>query len=706
MKSNWSDAGARAAIEKWSAAGEDVALRVYTSRLIGAEADLVLHGGGNTSVKTTFLDPLGTAIPAIHVKGSGWDLASIEPAGLPGMDLEALRRLRVLDALSDEAMVNQQRIRLFDAGAPTPSVETLLHAFLPAKFIDHSHADAILALTNRPDGEKIVTDLFGPTCPLVPYVMPGFALAKFAAAVAEEATNAGKAPIGLVLLKHGLFTWGETAQESYERHVDLVDRAERWLQTSRRRSIRVETPVDSKAAEAVAALVAPILRGRLAEATTDTDRPYRRFVLDRCASPEILEISNAAELAEIADSNPLTPDHTIRTKPRPLVIAPPAEPTAAAWNETISAAIERFGVQYRAYVAAGVAARGPKKPLDAVPRVVLIPGVGLFAVGASRKEARIAGDIAEHTLRTKRLSWESGAVYEALPDVDLFDLEYWNLEQAKLGKAAEKPLARQVAAITGAAGAIGRAIAAKLLEEGAHVALLDLDLAAAESLRAQLAAKFGGATVEAIACDVTDEASTVAAFDEVCRRFGGIDLAVPNAGIARSAPLAQLSAEEFRRVMEVNTTGVFLTIREAAARMRLQGTGGNIVVISSKNVMAPGAEFGAYSASKAAAAQLAKVAALELAKEGIRVNSIAPDAIFSTGETPSGLWAAVGPDRAKARGMAPGDLPDFYRRRSLLQVPLTGEHVGNAVVFFASNLTPTTGATLPVDGGLAEGFPR
>ena len=710
MKSNWSDVGARAAIEQWSVAGEDVALRVYTSRLIGAEADLVLHGGGNTSVKTTFLDSLGTAIPAIHVKGSGWDLATIEPAGLPGMDLEALRRLRALDALSDEAMVNQQRIRLFEAGAPTPSVETLLHAFLPAKFIDHSHADAILALTNRPDGEQIVADLFGPTCPSVPYVMPGFALAKFAAAVAEEATNAGKAPIGLVLLKHGLFTWGETARESYERHVELVDRAERWLQTSRRRSIRIETAVDSAVtettAEAAAALVAPILRGRLAEATTDTDRPFRRFVLDRRATAEMLEVANAAELAEIADSNPLTPDHTIRTKPRPLLIAPPAEPTAAAWTEAISAAVERFGVQYRAYVEAGIAARGPKKSLDPVPRVVLIPGVGLFAVGASRKEARIAGDIAEHTLRTKRLSWETGAVYEALPEVDLFDLEYWSLEQAKLGKGAEKPLARQVAAITGAAGAIGRAIAAKLLEAGAHVALLDVDLSAAEALRAQLAAKFGGSAVEAIACDVTDEASTAAAFDEVCRRFGGIDLAVPNAGIARSAPLAQLSAEEFRRVMEVNTTGVFLTIREAAARMRLQGTGGNIVVISSKNVMAPGAEFGAYSASKAAAAQLAKVAALELAKEGIRVNSIAPDAIFATGVTPSGLWAAVGPDRARARGMAPEDLPDFYRRRSLLQVPLTGEHVGNAVVFFASNLTPTTGATLPVDGGLAEGFPR
>lgn len=709
MKSLWSDADARAAIERWKAAGEDVAIRVYTSRLIGGEADLVLHGGGNTSVKTTFLDPLGTSVPAIHVKGSGWDLATIEPAGLPGMDLEALRRLRALDALSDEAMVNQQRIRLFDAGSPTPSVETLLHAFLPAKFIDHSHADAILALTNRPDGERIVADLFGPSCPLVPYVMPGFALAKFAAAVAEEATEAGKAPIGLVLLKHGLFTWGETARESYERHVELVDRAERWLAASRRRAIRIEIPVDRDAAEKDAALVAPILRGRLAEATGDTDRPFRRFVLDRRASAEILDTLAAAELAEIADSNPLTPDHTLRTKPRPMLVQLPAERTAEGWTTAISAAVERFATDYRAYVAAGIAARGQKKPLDAVPRVVLIPGIGLFGIGASRKDARIAGDLAEHTLRTKRLSWETGAVYEALPDVDLFDLEYWSLEQAKLGKGAEEPLARQIAAVTGAAGAIGRSIATKLLEAGAHVALLDLDLAAAEALRAELAAKFGGAVtgaIEAIRCDVTDEASTAAAFDEVCRRFGGLDLAVPNAGIARSAPLATLSAQEFRRVVEVNTTGVFLTIREAAARMRLQGTGGNIVLISSKNVMAPGAEFGAYSASKAGAAQLAKVAALELAKEGIRVNSIAPDAIFGTGETPSGLWAAVGPDRAKARGMAPEDLPDFYRKRSLLQVPLTGEHVGNAVVFFASNLTPTTGATLPVDGGVAEGFPR
>ncbi|HXU46511.1 MAG TPA: class II aldolase/adducin family protein, partial [Thermoanaerobaculia bacterium] len=417
MRSRWSDGEAGAAIERWAAAGEDLALRVYTSRLIGAEPDLVLHGGGNTSVKSTFADLLGEPVSGIFVKGSGWDLAAIEPQGLPGMHLEPLRRLRALPALADEEMVNQLRTRLFDAGSPTPSVETLLHAFLPAKFIDHSHADAILALTNRPDAETAVRQALGPGLPLVPYVMPGFALAKYAAEIAEAHPEA----IGLVLLKHGLFTWGETARESYERHVEAVDRVERWLAGRRTRPLRIERPGDRdertgrderEAAAARAAMIAPILRGRLAEKTGDADRPFRRLVLEWRASDEILDVVNAAELAEIADSNPLTPDHVIRTKPRPLVIQPPAPSDAEGWAERIAEAIDGFARAYRAYVAAGIAARGEKTALDAMPRVILIPGAGLFTAGPSRKDARIAADIAEHTLRTKRLLWETGAAYE------------------------------------------------------------------------------------------------------------------------------------------------------------------------------------------------------------------------------------------------------------------------------------------------------
>lgn len=685
MKSRWSDEDARSFVERYAAHGEDLALRVYTSRLIGSDPDLVLHGGGNTSVKSTVTDLLGEPVEAIFVKGSGWNLDTIAPEGLPGMRLQGLRRLRALPELSDEEMVNQQRIHLFRSDAPTPSVEALLHAFLPAKFIDHSHADAVLALTNRPDGEAAVREVYGAELGIVPYVMPGFGLALRAA----EAFEASPGCIGLVLLQHGLFTWGETARESYERHIQMVDRAERWL-AARRQKIWTVTP-DSGDAAAQAAALAPVLRGKLARPTGDTDRPWRRMILEWDGGEEALDWVNGKAMPLLARSNPLTPDHVIRTRSLPLVAPSP---------ETLGDALEAYVRAYEQYFAAGIAARGPRQALDPLPRVILIPGIGMFTAGPTRKDARIAADLYRHTIRTKKLVFETGD-YQGLPDLDLFDVEYWSLEQAKLGKGKELPLARQVAAVTGAAGAIGSGIAAELLAAGAHVALLDRDEAALAALKERL-----GGAVEAIVCDVTDEVSMAQAFAEICRRFGGVDLVVPNAGLAHSAPLDRLTLEDWRRIQGVNTDGVFLTVREAVRVLRRQGTGGNIVLISSKNVFAPGAEFAAYSASKAAAAQLAKVAALELAKDGIRVNAVSPDAIFENAGRPSGLWQEIGPDRARSRGMAPEELPEFYRQRSLLKVPLSARHVGQAVVFFASNLTPTTGTVLPVDAGLPEAFPR
>jgi rhamnulose-1-phosphate aldolase/alcohol dehydrogenase len=599
-------------------------------------------------------------------------------------------------------MVNQQRTHLFRADAPTPSVEALLHAFLPAKFVDHSHADAILALTNRPDGEAVVREVYGGRVGIVPYVMPGFALALKAA----EVHDAEPGRDGLVLLKHGLFTWGETARESYESHVELVDLAERWLAARERRIWTIAVPrAAAETVAATAAEIAPLLRGRLAYPSGDPDRPFRRMVVEWQGGEEILEWVGGAALESLARTPPLTPDHVIRTKGKPLVVQPPEDSRPAAWSARIEAALAEYAREYQAYFAAGVAALGERKPLDPLPRVILVPGVGMFTAGPAAKDARIAADLYLHTIHTKRLVWETGE-YEGLPDRDLWEVEYWSLEQAKLGKEKEKPLARQVAAVTGAAGAIGSAVAGKLLEAGAHVALLDRDEAALAAAEARLAKLYGAASVAAFVHDVTDEASTAAAFAGICRRFGGVDVVVPNAGIARSTPIADLSLADWRQVQEVNSTGVFLTVREAARLLKLQGTGGNIVIISSKNVYAPGAEFAAYSASKAAAAQLGKVAALELATHGIRVNAVNPDAIFGSADTPSGLWQAVGPDRARARGLDLAGLADFYRQRSLLKVRLTGEHVGNAVVFFASNLTPTTGATLPVDAGVPEAFPR
>jgi rhamnulose-1-phosphate aldolase/alcohol dehydrogenase len=699
MQSRWSEADARIFAERYASHGEDLALRVYTSRLVGSDPALVLHGGGNTSVKSTVRDLLGEEVAAIFVKGSGWNLDSLAPEGLPGMRLTGLRRLRQLSALSDEEMVNQQRIHLFRADAPTPSVEALLHAFLQAKFIDHSHADAILALTNRPDGEAVVREIYGERMGVVSYVMPGFALALKAAEVHDS--QPGRE--GLVLLKHGLFTWGETARESYERHIEMADLAERWLAgRSRRTWTVVSPPIDP---ETVSATIAPLLRGRLAEASGDPDRPFRRMIVEWKGGREILEWVGGGALESLANTPPLTPDHVLRTKGRPLVVHPPADPSSEAWAAQLDTALAGYVRDYQAYFAAGVAARGERKSLDPLPRVILVPGVGMFTAGASAKDARIAADLYEHTIRTKRQVWETGE-YEGLPDLDLWEVEYWSLEQVKLGKAKELPLSRQVAAITGAAGAIGGAIAGKLLAAGAHVALLDRDEAALIATEARLTERYGGASVAAFVHDVTEEASTAAAFAGICRRFGGVDIVVPNAGIARSTPIAELRLDDWQRVQEVNSTGVFLTVREAARLMRLQGTGGNVILISSKNVYAPGAQFAAYSASKAAAAQFAKVAALELAAEGIRVNAVNPDAVFGSPETPSGLWQSVGPDRARARGLDLEGLEDFYRERSLLKIRLTGEHVGNAVVFFASNLTPTTGATLPVDSGVPEAFPR
>lgn len=704
MKSLYRDDEAAEYVRRYPNVAPELALRVYTSRLIGRDPALVMHGGGNTSVKGNYRTLLGEVMPAIFVKGSGSNLDAIEPAGLPGLDLEYLTRLRALPSLSDEEMVNQLRTHLFVADAPNPSVETVLHAFLPHRFIDHSHADAILALTNRADGEALCRRLFGNRVGIVPYVMPGFALARLCAEVFERDPEVE----GLLLLKHGLFTFGDTARQSYERHIALVTEAERHLareaEAGRKLTLAFDAPAD---APTLAARVAPLLRGMLAEATGDADQPRRRMVLEWRATDEILDYVNAREFAGLALTGPLTPDHVIRTKALPCIVAEPAWNDDRELEEQLAAAVTTYRHAYNQYFERCSAARGAAKRtrLDDFPRVVMLPGAGLFAFGASKKDARIAADIAEHTLRVK-VQVHAAARYEALPEADLFDVEYWPLEQAKLGKTREKLLARQVALVTGAAGAIGSAVAERLIEEGAHVVLADISAERLATLCDDFATRFGRDSRHGVVCDVTSEAGVRQLFEEAARHFGGCDIVVPNAGIAASRPLEGLELEEWQRVQRVNVDGYFLVMREAARQMRRQGTGGNIVVIGSKNTLAPGAEFGAYSASKAAGHQLAKVAALELAKDGIRVNIVAPDAVFGTDKHPSGLWAEVGPDRARAHGIDPSRLEEHYQARNLLRARVNGRHVGNAVVFFAAQQTPTTGATLPVDGGIAAAFPR
>jgi rhamnulose-1-phosphate aldolase/alcohol dehydrogenase len=697
MQSRWSDGEARETVERLSDLGEALALRVYSSRLIGAEPDLVLHGGGNTSVKSVARDLFGNEIEVLHVKGSGWDLASIEPEGLPALDLQSLRRLRDLDDLDYETiMAELRRALLHPASAPNPSVETLLHAFLPARFIDHSHADAILALTNQPDGERRVRELYGERVGWVPYIKPGFSLAKRAAEIFEKAPDVE----GLVLEKHGLFSFGADARTSYERHIELVDRAEQHI----RQQLGSGRPLDARPVMAArdAGEVAPLVRGALAEPTGNPDQPFRRWILEHRSNDEILHFA-AADLGPLlANAPPITPDHSIWTKGSYLLVTNPPYGNLEALGAQLREQVAAYREGYRAYFRRNVQAKGVERtPLDPTPRVVVMPGLGLFAVGETGRAAAIAADIAEHSIRTKLWASAIGR-YEGISEGDLFDVEYWSLEQAKLGRRTPRVLDGQVALISGGAGAIGEGIARRLLDAGAHVALVDRDPERLE----HVAARLNSTACAAVEADVTDERSVQAAFEAVALRFGGVDVVVPCAGTALAGRLAELDLDDFEATVSVNMTGTFLTVREGLRQLGLQGTGGNIVIVSSKNVFAPGAEFGAYSASKAGAHQMGRIAALEGAEIGVRVNMINADAVFGEAENPSSLWREVGPQRAAARGLEPDQLEEFYRSRNLLHARVTGEHVGEAVVFFASQRTPTTGAALPVDGGIPEAFPR
>jgi rhamnose utilization protein RhaD (predicted bifunctional aldolase and dehydrogenase)/NAD(P)-dependent dehydrogenase (short-subunit alcohol dehydrogenase family) len=600
-------------------------------------------------------------------------------------------------------MVNELRTHLLDASSPNPSVETLLHAFLPHAFVDHSHADAILALTDQPDGIELAREAFGDRVAVLPYIMPGFPLAKAVADAVEQTPGVE----GVVLAKHGLFSFGDDARSSYERHIALVDTAERFLE-GRRAGRALLTPrfaTPHREPEELAAMVAPRLRGFLAEPSGD-DSNYRRVIARWSASSDILEFCASEEARALARRGPITPDHVIRTKSLPLFVSDPAWDDEDALEKQLREAVASYRLEYDRYFEEHARnADSEKMKLDSAPRVVILPGAGVFCFGRSAGDARIASDITRHTLRTKALA-EAVGEYEALSPSELFAMEYWSLEQAKLRGRSARPLEGQVALITGGAGAIARGIATECARAGAHIVVADLDGVGAQHCADAICADVGPDAAIAVAMDVTDDASVRRGFQHACIAFGGVDLVVPNAGVALVERIETLSGDHARKVADVNYLGVLNAIREAARVFRLQGTGGHVVVNASKNVFAPGEEFGAYSASKAAATQISKIAAIELAPLRVRVNLINADAIFSADDVPSGLWNQVGPERAKRRGLEPEALPDYYQNRNLLKTRIEARHVGRAVVFFASYQTPTTGATLPIDGGIPEAFPR
>ncbi len=686
-----------------------LALRVYTSRLLGREPELVLHGGGNTSVKERTPNILGEEQELLYIKGSGWDLASIEAAGFPGLDLAWLRRLRGLPELSDEEMVNQFRTHLLDAAAPNPSIETLVHAFLPHRFIDHTHADAVVTLTHLPTPEKHLRAALGEGIAILPFIMPGFPLARAMVELYEDDPQVE----AVILLQHGIFTFADEAEIAYSRMIDYVTRAEKYLagqRTPGNRSQLLPSEATNSASEAsgaeaiTTAVVLPLLRGALS--CVDSAGVRRYFSLDLRDDSVLLAALARPDAAQLFGGGVLTPDHVIRTKNYPLLLNLEPGFDQEAVGVVIREAVEAYGNRYRQYFIRQSQAAGAEKiMLDPSPRVILIPGLGLVGAGFSPKEAAIAADIAVQTVRAKLQGVELGPFLD-LGEEHIFAMEYWSLEQAKLGQGKPALLAGRVALVTGGGGAMAVGIAAKLLEAGARVFLSDRDQPRLEAVAARLAARFGAANLGTVVMDVTDQASVAAGLGQIVQTAGGLDILVPNAGIAHVARLEELSGADFARVMAVNCHGVFTVIKAAIPIFRRQGYGGQVVINSSKNVFDPGPAFGAYSASKAAAHQLGKIAALELAELGVAVNMINADAVFAADGIDSGLWEVVGPDRMRARKLDPAGLREYYRNRNLLKAEVSAEQVGNAVLFFAAGLTPTTGATLPVDGGIPAAFPR
>ncbi len=678
MKSLWSDSEARNHVERYGAKGvnADLAVRVYTTRLLGGDPRLVLHGGGNTSVKTSATDMLGETVEVLHIKGSGWDMGDIEPAGLPAVRLAPLRTLRALDRLSDEDMVNYQRIHLLDASAPNPSVETLLHAFLPHKFVDHTHSTAVLSVIDQPDSEAIAREVFGERMAYVPYTIPGFALAKSVAEVYEASPKVQ----GLILLRHGIFTFAEDARAAYELMIEMVSLAEARLKKGRKPLVPAGIPQTLPLTE-----MAPIIRGAVAVENDRTTGKVKRQVLAFRNTPAVLAYVNGAEVSRYSQQGVVTPDHTLRTKNWPLIL--PAPTDRAAWPQQVRDAVAKFVADYRAYFARNNPRfGGSKKELDPLPRVVLVPGVGLFGLGGSYKDAAIAADIAENTVEVINDAEAIGR-YEPISEADQFEIEYWPLEQAKLGKTAEKPLARQVALITGGGSGIGAATAKAMAKQGAEVAVLDLDHGAAS----RIAKEIGGAAL-ALACDVTRPEDVKKAFAAVTVKFGGVDIVVSNAGAAWQGRIGEVDQDTLRKSFELNFFAHQSVAQEAVRIMRAQGTGGVLLFNTSKQAVNPGKDFGPYGLPKAATLFLVRQYALDHGRDGIRANAVNADRV-RTGLLTDEMVAA----RSKARGISEAD----YMRGNLLGREVTAEDVADAFVYLAGALK-TTAAVITVDGGNIE----
>ena len=651
MKSLWNEQTAA------TFADDALAMRVYSSRLLGREPSLVLHGGGNTSVKATATNLFGEAEELLYVKGSGWDLATIETAGFAPVRLSVLLQMAELESLSDSEMVRLQRSAMTDPAAPNPSVEAILHALIPFRFVDHTHTDAVVTISNTAEGEARIRSLYGERVLIVPYVMPGFVLAKEIAAKTKGVDWSTLE--GIVLLNHGLFTFADTAKASYEKMIELVSMAEDYLADH---AGVVDEPAEAAAEDLL----------QLAALRRAVSQVRQRPVLARLdSSPETLCFSGLADVGSLVSRGPLTPDHVIRTKRTAMLVGADAD-----------ACVEGFAANYRAYFATHN--DGTLTCLDAAPRWAIWPGHGTIGFDTTPKGADIILDIARHTTAAIRKAEALGG-WQALPEQDIFELEYWELEQAKLKKGGAAPMfAGKVALVTGAASGIGRACVESLLAHGAVVAAIDIN--------PEVSGMFDAGRTLAIACDVTDREAMESAVAATVRRFGGLDILISNAGIfSASQRIEAMDETAWEQSLRLNLTSHEQLLKASIPFLRL-GIDPAVVIVASKNVPAPGPGAAAYSVAKAGLTQLARVAALELGEYGIRVNTLHPNAVFDTA-----IWT---PEVLQKRAASYGLTVDQYKTNNILRAEVTSYDVAELACQMAGPaFARTTGAQVPIDGG-------
>jgi len=670
LKNNWSNSDSKKYIKKYRSLGhsKDMALRVYTTRLLGRNSELVLHGGGNTSVKTTLKDIDGKKYNVLCVKGSGWDMAEIEPEGLPAVKLQPLLSLKNKKYLSDEDMVSYQKRNLINIKSPNPSVETFLHAFLPFKFVDHTHSDAIMNVTNRISGLSFCRKIFGNKVSIVPYVMPGFSLAKKINEVYSKNPNINC----LILMNHGIFTFADSAKEAYDLMIKYVSQAERAIKKLKSKKIKQIKKYTTKFSPHE---IAPLIRGLLSK------NKDQKFIVNYRINQNLKYFINGKDVKSYSSKGTATPDHVIRVKPFPLIIKPKKNSTVEEFNITAKKAFENYRKKYINYFNVNKKkVREKKIMLDTSPRVVLVQNVGMFSVGKDLNSARIAGDLTETNARVIS-SVEETSAYKFIPEKDLFDVEYWSLEQAKI-KKTKKLLEGNVVVITGSTGTIGFETYKMFKSYGAEVVLLDFNREKLKTLQSKI-------KDTCIYCDVTNKKSVENAFKQICEKFGGIDILISNAGTAPSGTIGEVSDNVLRKSFEVNFFSHQNCASEAVKIMKKQNISGCLLFNISKQSVNPGKNFGPYGLPKSALLSLCKQYAVDYGSYEIRSNGVNADRIRSGLMTEKMIKK-----RAKARAVT----TDNYMKGNLLLNEVKAEDVAKAFLHLAIS-KKTTGAVLTVDGG-------